>query len=122
MPRMEAEACIRELKIQKLEIDRAERMGQLMHTELVQAFITEQIGAWRIELEALPARLSRDRAERSRINAEVEKVIDRIVAKAEGPDGQAGRRGGRGRGLSQGIGSGNQLFEIAQKVPPGGHL
>ena len=62
---MEAEARIRELKIQKLEIDRAERMGQLMHTELVQAFITEQIGAWRIELEALPARLSRDRAERT---------------------------------------------------------
>ena len=28
MPRMEAEACIRELKIQKLEIDRAERMAQ----------------------------------------------------------------------------------------------
>ena len=27
MPRMEAEARIRELKIQKLEIDRAERMG-----------------------------------------------------------------------------------------------
>ena len=53
-----------------------------MHTDLVQAFITEQMGAWRIELEALPARLSRDRAERSRINAEVEKVIDRIVAKA----------------------------------------
>ena len=28
MPRMEAEARIRELKIQKLEIDRAERMAQ----------------------------------------------------------------------------------------------
>ena len=48
---MEAEARIRELKIQKLEIDRAERMGQLMHTELVQTFITDQMGAWRIELE-----------------------------------------------------------------------
>jgi len=44
MPRMEAEARIRELKIQKLEIDRAERMGQLMHTELVQAFITADWG------------------------------------------------------------------------------
>jgi len=122
MPRMEAEACIRELKIQKLEIDRAERMGQLMHTELVQAFITEQIGAWRIELEALPARaLPRPgRAEQDQRRGRKGHRPDRCQGR--GPDGQAGRRGGRGRGLSQGTGSGNQLFEIAQKVPPGGHL
>ena len=70
MPRMEAEACIRELKIQKLEIDRAERMGQLMHTELVQALHHGADGGVEDRAGALPARLSRDRAERSRINAE----------------------------------------------------
>ena len=80
--RAEANAQLRLLKAQALQLKIAVQLGELMevaeHTEILE----EVVGLFRSELACLPARLTRDLQERRRIEQTVNEVLQRISDRA----------------------------------------
>ena len=79
--RSAAENRFRDARAHEIELRNAEREYQLIDLEEALGLVDEMIGAYRAEISGLPARFTRDRALRARLERETDEAQERVHAR-----------------------------------------